>query len=105
MIPITDSAATSGTPTDATANGVSGSANRRNPYEPSFSSTPASSTEPAVGSTASAKGTQVWNGNNGTLIANPANSARNTPTCVHCQVVQLRNSKLAAIAGVWARIS
>src|SRR5580765_6206947 len=58
------------------AAGTRGSANRRKPYDPIFSRTPASSTLPAVGASTCAKGSQVWKGNRGTLMAKPANSAR-----------------------------
>src|SRR5215469_2479542 len=50
--------------------GSSGSENRKNPYVPIFSSTPARMTEPAVGASVCASGSQVWNGNIGTFIAN-----------------------------------
>ena len=48
------------------------------PYVPIFSRTPARITEPAVGASTWASGNQVWNGNIGTLIANPTKNARNT---------------------------
>src|SRR5258706_9264969 len=48
------------------------------PYVPIFSSTPARITEPAVGACTCASGSQVWNGNIGTLIAKPRKKARNT---------------------------
>ncbi len=43
---------------------------------PIFSSTPARMTEPAVGASTCASGSQVWNGNSGTLIANASAKAR-----------------------------
>src|SRR5215469_12506498 len=49
--------------------GNNGSENRKNPYVPIFSSTPARITEPAVGASVCASGSQVWNGNIGTLMA------------------------------------
>ena len=61
--------------------GTIGTASRRKPYVPSFSSTPASSTLPAVGASVWASGSHVWNGKNGTLIAKPANRARNSSDC------------------------
>ena len=45
---------------------------------PIFSSTPARMTEPAVGASTCASGSQVWNGNSGTLIANASANARKT---------------------------
>ena len=38
-------------------------------------------TEPAVGASTWASGSQVWNGNIGTLMANPTKNARNTQNC------------------------
>ena len=52
-----------------------------NPYVPIFSSTAARMTEPAVGASVCASGSQVWNGNIGTLTANPRKNARNTHHC------------------------
>ena len=60
------------------ASGSIGSEKRRKPYVPIFSRTPARITEPAVGASTCASGSQVWNGNIGTLIANPTKNARNT---------------------------
>ena len=48
-----------------------------NPYAPSFSMTAARITEPAVGASVWASGSQVWNGNIGTLIAKARKNARN----------------------------
>jgi hypothetical protein len=79
MIPITASARNSGVASIATA-GNSGIAKRRKPYVPIFSITPARITEPAVGASVCASGSQVCTGHIGTLIANasakPANSQR-----------------------------
>ncbi len=44
----------------------------------------ASSTEPTVGASVCASGSQVWNGNIGTLIAKPRNMPPNTSSCVPC---------------------
>ena len=49
--------------------GKSGMARRRKPYPPIFRRTPASSTEPAVGASTWASGSQVWKGNIGTFMA------------------------------------
>ena len=38
-------------------------------------------TEPAVGASTWASGSQVWNGNIGTLMANPRKKARKTQPC------------------------
>ena len=59
---------------DTTA-GKKGSEKRTNPYVPIFSKTPARMTDPAVGASTCASGSQVWNGNIGTLIANPIKKA------------------------------
>ena len=58
--------------------GRMGKLNRRNPYVPIFNSTAARITEPAVGASTCASGSHVWNGNIGTLMANPTKNARNT---------------------------
>src|SRR4029079_12017791 len=63
------------------ASGNSGNANRTRPYVPIFNSTPARITEPAVGAWTCASGSQVWNGNTGTLIANATANARNPQNC------------------------
>src|SRR3970040_1190518 len=63
-----------------TASGNIGTENRRKPYVPIVSRTPASITEPAVGASVCASGNQVWNGNIGTLMAN----AKNSPQKSHC---------------------
>ena len=62
------------------AAGKSGSVNRISPYAPSLSMIAARITEPAVGAWTWASGSQVWNGNIGTLIANARKNARNAPT-------------------------
>src|SRR5229473_1762890 len=49
--------------------GSNGSEKRMKPYVPIFSKTPARMTEPAVGASVCASGSQVWNGNMGTLMA------------------------------------
>ena len=46
---------------------------------PIFSSTPARITEPAVGASTCASGSQVWNGNIGTLIANASGEGQEQP--------------------------
>src|ERR1035437_1164366 len=83
MMPTIERAATQ--PTDvsprnrafeARASGQSGSENLRNPYVPIFRRTPARMTEPAVGASTCASGSQVWNGNIGTLIAKPMKNAQ-----------------------------
>ena len=49
---------------------------------PIFSSTPARMTEPAVGASTCASGSQVWNGNSGTLMAKASAKARKNQSCV-----------------------
>ena len=53
--------------------GRNGRAMRTNPYVPSFSRIAARMTEPCVGASVWASGSQVWNGNIGTLTAKPMN--------------------------------
>src|SRR5436853_43127 len=57
------------------ADGNSGTANRRKPNVPSFSMMLARTTEPAVGASTWASGSQVWNGNIGTFTANARKKA------------------------------
>src|SRR5271165_2980100 len=64
-----------------TTSGKKGKANRIKPYVPIFSRTPARMIEPAVGASTWASGSQVWNGNIGTLMANPARSSKKINTC------------------------
>ena len=59
-----------------TASGNIGSEKRTKPYVPIFSRTAARMTEPAVGASVCASGSQVWNGNIGTLIAKPKKNAK-----------------------------
>ena len=63
------------------ASGSSGSEKRRKPYVPIFSSTLARTTEPAVGASVCASGSQVWNGNIGTFTAKPRKNAQKTHHC------------------------
>src|SRR5271157_4955754 len=62
--------------------GSKGSENRMKPYVPIFNRTPARITEPAVGASTCASGSQVWNGNIGTLMAKPMANAMKTQTCI-----------------------
>ena len=48
---------------------------------PTLSSTPTSSTAPPAGASAPASGSQVWNGNNGALIAKAMKKPRNSSFC------------------------
>src|ERR1700686_4607345 len=61
--------------------GKNGNEKRIKPYVPIFSRTPARMTEPAVGASVCASGSQVWNGNIGTLMANAKKKAQNSSTC------------------------
>src|ERR1022692_2040652 len=61
--------------------GNSASEKRMNPYVPIFNNTPARMTEPAVGASVCASGSQVWNGNIGTLMANAKKNPQNRYTC------------------------
>jgi hypothetical protein len=79
------------------ASGVIGSEKRRNPYAPSFSMIAASTTEPPVGASTWASGSQVWTGHIGTLTAKAKKNAKKMKTCA-CIVsgsrCQTRMSKL-----------
>ena len=72
MMPITARTAITGAHFTA-ACGRNGIAMRTNPYVPSFSRIAARITEPCVGAWVWASGNHVWNGNIGTLTANPMN--------------------------------
>ena len=63
------------------ASGKSGRQKRSMPYPPIFSRTPARITEPAVGASTWASGSQVCSGNIGTLMANARKKARKAQTC------------------------
>src|SRR5436189_5841118 len=60
--------------------GKKGMAKRMKPYVPIFRRTPARMTEPAVGASVCASGSQVWNGNMGTLMANAKKKPQNSHT-------------------------
>src|SRR5271157_3836263 len=60
------------------ASGSSGTEKRRKPYVPIFSKTLARITDPAVGASTCASGSQVWNGNMGTFTAKPTKKAQKT---------------------------
>src|SRR5437762_5128180 len=79
-MPMIDRTAIIGT-NECDAWGRIGRLKRRNPYVPIFRRTAARMTEPAVGASVCASGSHVWNGNIGTLIANPRKNARKTHHC------------------------
>src|SRR5216684_3574652 len=60
--------------------GSNGSEKRMKPYVPIFKRTPARMTEPAVGASVCASGSQVWNGNIGTLMANAKKNPQKSHT-------------------------
>src|SRR5262245_65322388 len=80
MIPITARWIIKGASSCA-ASGKRGIANRTKPYVPILRSTPARITLPAVGASTWASGSQVWNGNIGTLIAKASANARKSRLC------------------------
>src|SRR6516165_1729696 len=81
MMPMMDSTISSSLTQGVIATpGKNGSEKRMKPYVPIFNRTPARITEPAVGASTCASGSQVWNGNIGTLIANPRKNAKNSHT-------------------------
>src|SRR5207302_10888531 len=65
----------------AEASGNIGSEKRTNPYPPIFRRTPARMTEPAVGASTWASGSQVWTGHIGTLTAKEAKKASHSQNC------------------------
>src|SRR5688500_19388792 len=81
MIPITAI-----TPTNVAkyfdASGKSTRLNRISPYVPTFNSNAARRTEPAVGASVCASGSQVCSGTNGTFTANAMKNARNNHRAV-----------------------
>ena len=80
MMPMIDSPTISGTKSRV-ASGRIGRLKRMKPYVPIFSRTAARITEPAVGASVWASGSQVWNGNIGTLTAKPRKNARKIHFC------------------------
>ena len=56
-----------------------GIAKRTKPYRPIFSRMPARITEPAVGASVCASGSQVWNGNMGTFTAKATKNPQEEP--------------------------
>ena len=88
-----------------------GIANRRKPYVPIFSSTPASTTEPAVGASVWASGSHVWKGTSGIFTAKPMANATNnhfavatdTPCADDAQLVSTRTSKVRWPVACWCR--
>ena len=63
------------------ASGAIGMLNRRKPYAPSFSMMAASTTEPPVGASTWASGSQVCTGHIGTFTLKAAKKAKNSSTC------------------------
>src|SRR6185312_10533164 len=59
-----------------------GSEKRRKPYPPIFNRMPARMTEPAVGASTWASGSQVWTGHIGILTAKLAKKASHSQVCI-----------------------
>ena len=61
---------------------------------------------PAVGASTCASGSQVWNGNMGTLIAKARKKATNTQRCSTCEAADI-SSGMASMSKVpvWRRIA
>ena len=102
MMPITASTPIDGAHFTA-ACGRNGMAMRTKPYVPSFSRIAARITEPCVGAWVWASGSQVWNGNIGTLTAKPMNMPAKIQTAVFVATpppcsMNHWNSKLASSA-------
>src|SRR5271155_1480014 len=83
------------------ASGNIGTENRRKPYVPIFSRTPARMTEPAVGASVCASGSQVWNGNIGTLIANAKKNPQNSHICKCGEKIGLGESRISRMSKVF----
>src|ERR1700761_1360215 len=64
------------------AAGNMGSEKRRKPYPPIFKRMPARITEPAVGASTCASGSQVWTGHIGILTAKLAKKASHSQVCM-----------------------
>ena len=64
-------------------------------------------TEPAVGASTWASGSQVWKGNIGTLMANPTKKARNTqnwrPEAYEVSISRSRSKVYSPVAPKWAK--
>src|SRR5579875_803375 len=78
---MTESANTNGA-RSAEAFGNIGREKRRNPYPPIFSMMAARITEPAVGASTCASGSQVWTGHIGIFTANEAKKANHNHFCI-----------------------
>ena len=69
------------------------------PYVPSFSITPARITEPAVGASVCASGSQVCSGKSGTLMAKARKNAPNISSSVRAGRITRPDCKSAIISG------
>ena len=81
------------------APGNIGRQNRTRPYVPIFSMTDASITEPAVGASTCASGSQVCSGNIGTFTAKAKKNARKSIICcegLKCSLPLARWAKMSA---------
>ena len=81
MIATTDSVKTNGAKS-AEAIGNIGSEKRRKPYPPIFNRMAARMTEPAVGASTWASGSQVWTGHIGIFTAKEAKKASHSHVCM-----------------------
>src|SRR4051795_2585942 len=95
-MPITASTSSTGA-SDTAARGNIGTENRRNPYVPIFSITPASTTEPAVGASVCASGSHVWNGTIGTFTAKPIANATNNHLVVASDIDEVVEAHAVSI--------
>src|SRR5580658_7029715 len=77
---ITDRVKTSGVKATLAAGNI-GSEKRRKPYPPIFKRIAARITEPAVGASTWASGSQVWTGHIGILTAKEAKNASHAQVC------------------------
>src|SRR3954449_13166209 len=83
MIAIVDSEKISGA-NSCEASGNIGSEKRKNPYPPIFNRIAARITEPAVGASTCASGSQVWTGHIGIFTAKDAKKASHSQVCMPC---------------------
>src|SRR4030042_100797 len=67
---------------------------RRKPYVPNFSNTPAKITDPAVGASTCASGSQECRGHIGTLMAKAAAKARNSQNWIFAGIPPLEISSV-----------
>src|ERR1700750_1194255 len=81
--------------------GNMGSEKRRKPYPPIFKRMPARITEPAVGASTWASGSQVWTGHIGILTAKLAKKASHSQVCMAAGKCALASSAAMSVVPVY----